>query len=356
MLALVAAIGCGFSGDLPEALIWKQADDADDPGAGGKSRGVSPPLDARSVAVAVPGAAPGVGFDDMRFSAALSQLLVPAGRTGDLDLVDPSSEGIASVAGFSSQATYEADSSFGVTSADEGNGIVYATDRTRMTLARVDPWSRTITATLTLASTPRDVRYVAPTNEVWITEPDAGQIEIVSLAAGDGGVALAHAGSISVAGAGSLEIDAVHGLAFANAATRTIAIDVEKGAVSGSWTNGCATATGLAVDPGRGWVIVACGEGKIVVLDEQAGTSVGTATTHAGVDRIAYDAKRARVYVPSSAASALDVLGVSKNGAPIELGSLKAPTGTHCAVTPGGGDVFVCAPSLGQVVFMFDPF
>ena len=90
-----------------------------------------------------------------------------------------------------------------------------------MTLARVDPGSRTITATLALASTPGYVRYVAPTNEVWISEPEASQIEIVSIAAEDGGVELAHAGSISVAGAESLEIDALHGLAFTNTATLT---------------------------------------------------------------------------------------------------------------------------------------
>ena len=356
LLALIAGSGCGFDGALPDALIQKQADDADDPGTGGVDRGVAPPLNARSVAVSVPGGAPGVGFDDMRFSATLAQLIVPAGRTGDLELVDPSSEQVAPVGGFSSQAAYGGDSSFGVTSADEGDDVIYATDRTSMTVARVDPGSRTITATLALASTPGYVRYVAPTNEVWISEPAASQIEIVSLTAEDGGVELAHAGSISVAGAESLEIDALHGLAFTNTATRTIAIDVAKRAVSGTWTNGCATAKGLAVDPVRGWVIVGCSEGKLVVLDEQTGASLGTASTHAGVDRIAYDAKRARVYVPSPAASALDVLAVRSQGAPSTLGSLKAPTGTHCAVTPGGGNVFVCAPSLGQVVFMFDSF
>jgi hypothetical protein len=351
VLTLVA--GCGFGGDLPDAIIWKQVDDSNDPGTGGKDRGVAPPLDAGSVAVSVPGGAPGVGFDDMRFSAALAQLLVPAGRTGDLELVDPSSEQIATVDGFSSQATYAGNTSFGVTSADEGKGVIYATDRTSKMLARVEPGSRTITATLALASTPGYVRYVAPTSEVWISEPETSQIEIVSLDA-HGGVALANAGSISVDGAESLEVDPLRGLAFTNSATHTIAIDVAKRAVAGTWTNGCTTARGLAVDVGRGWVIVGCSEGKLVVLDEQSGATLGAATTHTGVDRVAYDPSRGRVYVPSSTAAALDVLQVHSKGVPSLLGSLKAPTGTHCAVTPGAGNVFVCAPSLGQVVFVFD--
>lgn len=31
----------------------------------------------------------GVGFDDLRYSAALHRVLVPAGRMGDLVLIDP---------------------------------------------------------------------------------------------------------------------------------------------------------------------------------------------------------------------------------------------------------------------------
>src|SRR6267142_3892860 len=49
------------------------------------------PVDAsaRLTPVELPAGGPGIGFDDLRFSAALKRLLVPAGRSGNLDLIDP---------------------------------------------------------------------------------------------------------------------------------------------------------------------------------------------------------------------------------------------------------------------------
>src|SRR5262249_6661273 len=39
--------------------------------------------------VALPSGNAGIGFDDLRYSSTLHRVLVPAGRTGTLDLVDP---------------------------------------------------------------------------------------------------------------------------------------------------------------------------------------------------------------------------------------------------------------------------
>jgi hypothetical protein len=351
-----AAAGCNTSGSLPEPISTKSSDDPCDPGSGSTSTGAAPPVDAGSTPLQLPGGSGGIGFDDMRFSATLAQLLVPAGRTGDLDLVDPSTEAVSSIGGFSAEASYSGDTTFGVTSADEGGDVIYATDRTTGKLSQIDPKQKTITATLTLAATPGYVRYVASTGEVWVSEPEAKQIEVVSLTGADGGSGLSHAASIAVDGAESLEIDATSGLAFTNAATSTIAIDVATRTVSGRWPNGCTTAKGIAVDPVHGWVIVACNEGRLVVLDEHAGSMLGTLKTGAGVDRIAYDASRGRVYVPSPAEAALGVVFIGAKGVPTLAGSVQATSDAHCAGTPGGGEVFVCSPSKGQLVFLFDPF
>src|SRR5271165_44231 len=104
-LVPVAVAACSSSsGPYAEPIINKQADDPCDPGSVGTSGGSLPPVDAGSVPVTLPGAAPGIGFDDLRFSATLSQILVPAGRTGNFDFVDPSSEVASPVGGFSSSA------------------------------------------------------------------------------------------------------------------------------------------------------------------------------------------------------------------------------------------------------------
>jgi len=352
----LGTVGCNEKGSLPEPLSDNQADDPCDPGGGSTQTGSAPPVDAGATPLQLPAGAGGIGFDDMRFSATLAQLLIPAGRTGNVDLVDPSTEEVAPIGGFSTDATYSGDTTFGVTSADEGNDIVYATDRTAGTLSTIDPRLKKVTATLTLAATPGYVRYVAPTNEVWVSEPGAKQIEIVALMGADGGTGLSHAATVSVAGAESLEIDAANGLAFTNTASSTLAIDVTSRMVTGTWANGCTTAKGIAIDPQQRWVIVACNEGKLVVLSEQTGSMLGTAKTGAGVDRIAYDGSRARAYVPSPAAASMGVVVLNPKGVPTLAGSVQATSDAHCAATPGGGQVFVCSPAKGQVVFLYDPF
>src|SRR5260370_2279825 len=84
----------------------------------------------RTLPVPLPGGAGGIGFDDLGFAPALGKLLVPAGRTGNPDLIDPASRQIVAIAGFSSQGTFAKGHGEGTTSADFGRGLIFATDRT----------------------------------------------------------------------------------------------------------------------------------------------------------------------------------------------------------------------------------
>ena len=348
-------LACDGSGALRAPTSDNQADDPCDPGGGSTNTGPAAAVDAGAAPVPMPGGSGGIGFDDLRFSPTLSMLLVPAGRTGNLDLVDPSSEGISPVAGFSTDGTYSGDDTFGVTSADEGNDIIYAVDRTAKTLAVIDPRSKAIVSQATLAATPGYVRYVAPTNEVWVTEPSVGQIEVFTLGM-TASTAPTHATSIAVgAGPESLAID-VGGLrAYTHATSATVAIDVMAHTVAASWPNGCATSRGIAVDSANKWIMSACEEGLVVVLSTQ-GTTIGTAMVGAGVDQIAYDAERSRLYVPGPTAGAMSVVHLGANGSPTVLGSVQIPSDSHCVVTNGGGSVYVCAPSRGALLFITDPF
>lgn len=49
--------------------------------------------------LALPGGDGGIGFDDMMFSPSLHRVIAPAGRTGKLDLFDPKTQKIESIAG-----------------------------------------------------------------------------------------------------------------------------------------------------------------------------------------------------------------------------------------------------------------
>ena len=188
----LTASACGGSGTLAPPTSDSQYDDPDQPSTGSQAGGPGPPVDAGAAPVALPSGEPGIGFDDLRFAGDLSELLVPGGRSGNLDIVDPSSERVTAIGGYSTSPTYTGDASFGAASADEGNSLVYVVDRTTGMLSVVDPTSATIVASTALLSTPGYVRYVAPTQELWVTEPGASQIEIFTLTA-NGAAAPAHA-------------------------------------------------------------------------------------------------------------------------------------------------------------------
>jgi hypothetical protein len=47
-------------------------------------------------AVTLPDAGPGIGFDDLQYSPTLHRVLVPGGRSGKLDLIDPDSLAVES--------------------------------------------------------------------------------------------------------------------------------------------------------------------------------------------------------------------------------------------------------------------
>jgi hypothetical protein len=52
----------------------------------------------------------------------------------------------------------------------------------------------------------------------------------------------------------------------------------------------------------------------------------------------------------------MSVVGFASNGVPNILGSIETTSDAHCAVTSGGGAVFLCAPSKGELLYVQDPF
>src|SRR4051812_3539685 len=157
--------------------------------AGGKKIGKPTPL-------ALPDGKGGIGFDDLRWSADLHRVLAPAGRTGKLDLIDPKTQAIESVDGFSSDKTFGGGHGEGTTSVDAGAGVLFASDRGKTEVAVIDPTTKKVTSTTKLAGGPDYVRWIAPAKEVWVTEPGKKQIEYFTLEKG----ALVSKGAIAVAG------------------------------------------------------------------------------------------------------------------------------------------------------------
>jgi DNA-binding beta-propeller fold protein YncE len=305
------------------------------------------------VPVGLPGGAPGIGFDDLRYSPGLHRVLVPAGRAGTLALVDPESLAIAAIGGFSAGASYDGRHDFGATSVDEGRGLLFVTDRTSQLLSAVDPTAGAIVASASLGSTPDYVRYVAPTDELWVTEPSSSRIEILSAAT------LRPVTAISVAnGPESLVIDASHGRAYTHRwQSTTLVLDVATRAQVAEWPNGCAASRGLAIDAQRGFFFVACLEGTVSVLDvAHDGRVLSTIARGAGYDVIGYSPTLGHLVLAGTACACLVVLGISSSGMLSFLGRYQATGSGHCATADDRGHAWVCDPDGGRLLRMDDPY
>lgn len=309
------------------------------------------------VAIKIPNGKVGIGFDDISFSPELDRLIVPAGRTGDLDLIDPATRKITAISGFSSNPKFGGFHAEGITSADIGAGFIFTTDRDAKRLYVVDPKARKIVASAPLASGPDYVRYVAPTHELWVTEPHAARIEVFSLPR-LGKPIPAHRGFIAIPGGPeSLVIDATRGRAYTNQRSgQTLAIDLKSRKIVARWTSGCRGSRGLAIDPKLGMLFVGCAEGKLEVLDLGSGKVLGQASSGKGVDIVAYNPSLRHVYMPGALSATMAFVGISPAGTASVLGTVATVKWAHCAAADNRGNVYVCDPVRGRILVYRDPY
>jgi len=310
----------------------------------------------RTVKLMLPGGAGGIGFDDLTFSPSLHRVLAPAGRTGKLDLIDPKTQKIDAISGFSTETDkFGGGHGEGTTSADAGRGLIFASDRGRTEVVVIDSQTSMIVGTAKLAGGPDYVRWVEPTNEVWVTEPGKQQIEIFALDKRK----LVHKGVIDVPGGPeSLVIDATRGHAYTHTwADATVVIDLAAHKEIARWRNGCSASRGIALDETRGFLFVGCDEGKAIALDvAHGGKPLGSAATGKGVDIIAYSPSLAHVYVPGGDSATLTILGVTPAGKLDVLGSVAVAAGAHCVTADDVGHAYVCDPQRGALLVVTDPY
>jgi DNA-binding beta-propeller fold protein YncE len=312
---------------------------------------------AAPAAIDIPGGSAGIGFDDLRFSASLGKILVPAGRTGSLALLDPATRTVTAVEGFSAKKDYGGGHDDGVTSADSGRGSVFTTDRTSGLLLVVDPARRRILSRSRLGGAPDYVRYVESSGEVWVTEPDAQRIEIFHLLAGIPPAAVHDAFLAVPGGPESLAVDLRRGRAYTHLWNgKTVSIDIKARKIAATWNNGCKESRGIALDETRGFLFAGCAEGTAVVLDVGTGRVLSSARSGSGVDVIDYDPKLSHLYLPGAKSATMAVLDVSPAGKLALLGTLPTAPGAHCVASDGNGNVFVCDPKKGRLLVFEDKY
>jgi len=331
--------------------------------------------------VTLPGNPGSIAFDDLLYDSRLGKVIVPGAGTGKLALINPDTLDVQVVEGFSQQSS-EISGSAGTTSAAVVRGLIYAIDIGAMKLNVIDPSSASIIGSAPVQATPEYVRFMAATNELWVTEPVKEQIEVFSAPTADPFTPV-HVGVISVPnGPEGLVVDRSRGLAYTNQSGigMTAVIQVQTHGILDQWGNGCSDARGLAVDEERSYLFVACNEGKIVMMDaSDDGKQLASQIYGGDVHAIAYNPRLEHVYLPSGASAILAIFGVSHTastsgtatpeasssaGSPtptstlslVRLGTVDTALNADCVTVDDKDGIWVCDPSNGRLLLARDTF
>ncbi len=266
-------------------------------------------------AVFLPGGEEGIGFDDIVYAPALHQVIVPAAQTGRVYLIDPATWSHESCAVWQGRTT----------SADAGDGYVFAADRTHSAVNVIDPKLHKVVASATLEM-----------------EPDI-------------------AADVKVAGGGgpeSLAVDPVRSRVYTNREDQkvTVAIDIASRRIVAEWKNGTeGSSSGLALDETEAWLFVGSGAGGVAVVDvAHNGRILGTLKVGKGTDLIGYNPILRHVYVPDPKEGTLAIIGVSPGGEPRLLGTVETAKGSHAAAADNRGQVWVTDPHHGRLLVVKD--
>lgn len=303
--------------------------------------------------VTLPGVRAHAGFDDMGFIPTLDRVVVPGGVSGAVFFIDPKSGAVTKAAQVATAGKPQRGHDVGTTSAAYADGYLIASDHDSRSLAIADVDGGKVVARVPLDSGSDYVRYIAPVNEVWVTEPEAHQIQVFSAELGGSHPTLHSIGTIDIPGGPeALVYDARTGDAYTNLwHKRTLAIDLHSRKIVARWKDGCRGPRGLALAPRHHLLFVGCTEGKADALDlDHGGAVVASAKTGKGVDIIAWNPTLQHLYVPAARSATLTVLELGKDGKLHGVATAKAARGSHCVATDGVSKAYVCDPRHGRIL------
>jgi len=330
-----------------------------------------------------------ISFDDFTYDSQHRRVIIPAGETGQIALIDPTNMETEFVSGSSRQAD-SPNLITGTSSAIVAGNYLYALDPETMSIQTIKLGTGSLIASTQVQGTPDYIRFVSATGELWVTEKGLHQIEIFSVS-GDDPPELESTGTISIPnGPEALVIDDHRGLAFTNRPDQSLTdvIQVMTHTVIAQWGSGCSSARGMAVDEDEGYLFVACEEGKLVMMDINNDGYQITSQNYGGeLDFVAYNSLLHHVYLPSSASGVVAIFQLQKlpvnpeptnapeitpevnptaaaGAAPqtgfktslLLLGTADTNVNSKCVTSDEYNNIWVCDPDHGQVFIIHDDF
>ncbi len=161
--------------------------------------------------VVLPGVAP-IGMDYLAYDAANHRVWVPAGNSGNVDVVDTATGKVTSIGGFVTIAsTRPGRPKMGPSSATVGDGVAWVGNRGDNTICSFDLRTLEKRTCVQLRAMPDGIQYVSSTHELWVTTPSTRELVVVDVAAKVPAVTT----SIKVAGAPEgYAVDIEHGVFY----------------------------------------------------------------------------------------------------------------------------------------------
>lgn len=309
--------------------------------AAAASAGPAAPLDLQAEPLPLPGGPP-VGMDYLAFEPANGKIWVPAGNTARVDVVDPHSPKIDEVKGFATEKKGER--TMGPSSAAAGAGFVYVGNRATAQVCAIDAKTMKREGCAQLASSPDGLQYIAATKELYVTTPRDKSIAVLDLK--DPAKPTA-AGKISFDGEPEgYAADDGRGIFYTNLEDRdlTLAVDAKTRKIVSTWRSGCGEKgpRGLALDPARRHLFVACAEKVVKVLDAgRDGQVLDTLAHGGGVDNIDYLPSRHLLYVAEAREALLQIAAVSEAGKLQKFATAKTVKGGRSVFVDADGSAYV---------------
>ncbi len=317
--------------------------------------------------ISLPGATGTVALDYFAYDRATGKLWVPASNTGSVDVIDEAADAVSQVTGFK---TGEVELrgrrvTLGPTAVSIGDSVVYIGNRGDSTLCVIDAHTLARGECLEVApvsagraAAPDGVVYVAATRELWITTgaPPLG------IASADKSLQVFDASDprhlkrkTKIPLEGSAEgyaVDNQRGLFYTNLEEtgKTIAIDARSHKVVAKWDPGSRELQGLALDNGRNFLFVACGDHVVSIDAGHGGKVIDSITTGPGLDNIDYSVDAKRLYAAASLAASLTIAEVDDHGKFHLRATVPTVKGARGVVAGKGETAYLIDPAEGRIL------
>jgi DNA-binding beta-propeller fold protein YncE len=308
-----------------------------------------------ATSISLPGGPP-VGMDFLAYDRATNRVWVPAGNTGNVDVVDIATGTVTSIGGLvTAPPRRPGRPRMGPSSATVGEGVVWIGNRGDNQLHAYDARTLATKGIVQLPSMPDGLAYVRATHELWVTTPRDKTLTLTKVSGNIPGPLT----TIKLEGSPEgYAVDDQRDIFYTNLEDkdRTLAIDVKTHKIVGDWPAGCGTEgpRGLALDTKYRWLFVACTNGAVVLDLDHGGKLLSRITTDGGVDNPEYDTHRRLLFVASGQGATLVIAHVDDGGALRKVSSFPTAKGARNPVLDGRGKAYVEDSGNGRLL-VIDP-